>query len=85
MLQEGQHKKEAVKQNLTREDVEEEMKLTVQDKVTPYHNLTYEQQLDKKAAWLQDEVLKVFSETYYQEIKKGEEIVTDWFRDAYLK
>ena len=38
------------KENMTAtpEEVAEEMKVPLADRVTPYHNLTYEEQLEKK-------------------------------------
>lgn len=46
MKQESQEKKD--KTAPTKEEIEEEMKITVEERVTPYYNLPYKDQLEKK-------------------------------------
>ena len=54
--------------NATPEDIAEEMKIPLADRVTPYHHLTYAEQIEKKREQL-NEVLKSFSNTLETDIK----------------
>lgn len=46
MKQEEEKRKES--RLASKEEIEEEMKISLADRVTPYHNLTYEDQIQKK-------------------------------------
>ena len=41
--QENERKKVQLMESLTKEEIEEEMKISIEDKVTPYHHLPYEE------------------------------------------
>ena len=41
MKEESERKKERQIQSVTKEEIEEEMKISVEDRVTPYHNIEY--------------------------------------------
>ena len=43
MLLEAVQKKAAMVANVTQEDIEAEMEICIEDRVTPYHNLPYEE------------------------------------------
>lgn len=63
-------KKEA--RTATAEEVAEEMKVGVADRVTPYHMFTYEEQIEKKKVQLRD-YLKSFSTTLEADLKARRE------------
>ena len=46
-------------ESLTKEEIEEEMKISIEDKVTPYHHLPYEEQIKLKEQQLA-EYLRTF-------------------------
>ena len=54
--------------NATPEEIAEEMKTPLADRVTPYHHLTYAEQIEKKREQL-NEVLTSFSNTLETDIK----------------
>lgn len=54
--------------NATPEEIAEEMKIPLADRVTPYHHLTYAEQIEKKREQL-NEVLTSFSNTLETDIK----------------
>lgn len=45
MLLEGQVKKELISKNVTDQDILDEVAISIEDRVTPYHHLAYSQQI----------------------------------------
>lgn len=71
MLQEGIDKKENVIKQVTLEDIQKELSIPIEDKVTPYHAFSYEEQIEKKKQWLLGkEVLLDFSQKLEDNITK---------------
>lgn len=69
------------KENMTAtpEEVAEEMKVPLADRVTPYHNLTYEEQLEKKREQLTS-VLQGFSKALDSDVNsKREDVYPSWY------
>ena len=67
--------------NATAEEIAEEMKVPLADRVTPYHHLTYAEQIEKKREQL-NEVLASFLSTLESEIKqKREDDFPSWYNE----
>jgi len=45
MLLEGQVKKELISKNVTDQDILDEVAISIEDRVTPYHHLSYSEQI----------------------------------------
>lgn len=43
MLLEGQYKKEQISKNVTDQDILNEVAISIEDRVTPYHQFTYQE------------------------------------------
>ena len=52
----------------SKEEIEEEMKVSLADRVTPYHALSYKEQIEKKKEQL-IEILKSYSSALEKDIK----------------
>lgn len=76
--EEGERKKERQMKSLTAEEIAEEMKISVEDRVTPYHHLTYPEQIKKKEEQLL-EVLKSFDKQLNTDITKNGEQRPAWY------
>ena len=48
MKEDAERRKEKQMQSVTPEEIAEEMKISVEDRVTPYHHLEYKDQIKKK-------------------------------------
>eukprot|EP00347_Sterkiella_histriomuscorum_P007969 403346871 len=78
MRQDADRKKERQIQNITPEEIAEEMKISVEDRVTPYHHLDYPEQIKRKEQQL-IEVLKGFTSQLERDIQKNGEQRPSWF------
>ena len=48
MLLEAENKKEAIRKAVNPEDIEKEMAVTIEERITPYAQYSYSEQLEKK-------------------------------------
>ena len=73
---------EAGRHVATPEEIEEEMKIPIEDRVTPLHKLPYEEQIALKKRNL-EEVLSKFHKQLRKEFKQqGSEVLPPWIEDA---
>ena len=52
MLMESENKKEAVRKAISPKDIEKEMSISIQERITPYFCHSYDHQLKLKYDWL---------------------------------
>lgn len=60
------------------EEIAEEMKISVEERVTPYYKMTYEEQIQKKTEQLTD-ILKSFSTQITKDLKNSDEQMPSWY------
>lgn len=60
------------------------MKISIEDRVTPYHNIAYDEQIALKKKWLTKQ-LSGFCDTYQKLINQNREYPTIWFRERLEK
>ena len=80
MLLEAQEKKMARCANVTEEDIKAEVAISIEDRVTPYHNVPYDEQIARKEGWLRKQ-LSGFCSTYSKFISQNREYPTAWFKE----
>jgi hypothetical protein len=85
MLLEGQVKKELISKNVTDQDILDEVAISIEDRVTPYHHLPYPEQIKKKSDWLANEVLPSFTREFEVKIKENREFPPMWYADIHRK
>jgi len=78
--EETQEEAERLKESraATAEEIAEEMKVPLADRVTPYHHLSYEEQIIQKKQHL-TKLLEGFSQTLDQDVKAGREVYPQWY------
>lgn len=79
-MEEQQEEAERLKESrtATAEEIAEEMKVPLADRVTPYHHMTYAEQIIQKRDHL-TKLLEGFSATLDQDVKGSREVYPQWY------